>query len=221
MQLGVHGWYRRNSWTCEPLDTSNNAVALGLAEAVWSIYILKIVELMDTVIFVLRNKTSQITFLHVLHHALVPITTWYMVAREPGGYNTLFAFLNSFVHIVMYMYYGLAALGPGVQKYLWWKKYITILQIGQFVIMFFLMIRLAIAPPCKVSTDMVALNLLLASLFLGLFLNFFIKSYKPKRTSTDEPSVVRNGVRTMDEPKKHMNGNEVERVSGNGHTKDM
>lgn len=28
----------------------------------------------------------------------------------------------------MYTYYLLAALGPEVQKYLWWKKYITVLQ---------------------------------------------------------------------------------------------
>jgi len=29
----------------------------------------------------------------------------------------------------MYAYYLLSAMGPAVQKYLWWKKYITILQI--------------------------------------------------------------------------------------------
>ena len=37
--------------------------------------------------------------------------------------------INCFVHIWMYMYYGLAALGPEVQKYLWWKKYITKMQL--------------------------------------------------------------------------------------------
>lgn len=34
----------------------------------------------------------------------------------------------------MYSYYALAALGPNIQKYLWWKKYITILQLWQFVL---------------------------------------------------------------------------------------
>ena len=29
-----------------------------------------------------------------------------------------------------------AAFGPGVQKYLWWKKYITSLQLVQFVLVF-------------------------------------------------------------------------------------
>ena len=36
--------------------------------------------------------------------------------------------INSFVHIIMYTYYLLSALGPTVQKYLWWKKYLTTLQ---------------------------------------------------------------------------------------------
>lgn len=29
----------------------------------------------------------------------------------------------------MYTYYGMAALGPKYQKYLWWKKYMTSMQI--------------------------------------------------------------------------------------------
>lgn len=36
--------------------------------------------------------------------------------------------VNSSIHVLMYAYYGLAALGPKVSKYLWWKKYLTILQ---------------------------------------------------------------------------------------------
>ena len=29
----------------------------------------------------------------------------------------------------MYGYYGLAAIGPHMQKYLWWKKYLTMIQL--------------------------------------------------------------------------------------------
>jgi hypothetical protein len=46
-----------------------------------------------------------------------------------GGHGTLLGVINSFVHIIMYSYYLLAALGPSVQKYLWWKKYLTSLQL--------------------------------------------------------------------------------------------
>ena len=37
--------------------------------------------------------------------------------------------LNSFIHVIMYSYYGLTAFGPWIQKYLWWKRYLTMLQL--------------------------------------------------------------------------------------------
>lgn len=45
-----------------------------------------------------------------------------------GGHSTFFAMLNTFVHIVMYFYYMLSAMGPDYQKYIWWKKYLTAFQ---------------------------------------------------------------------------------------------
>lgn len=45
-----------------------------------------------------------------------------------GGHSTFFAMLNSFVHIVMYFYYMVAAMGPQYQKFIWWKKYLTTFQ---------------------------------------------------------------------------------------------
>lgn len=45
-----------------------------------------------------------------------------------GGHSTFFGLLNTFVHIVMYSYYLFAALGPQFQRFLWWKKYLTALQ---------------------------------------------------------------------------------------------
>lgn len=45
-----------------------------------------------------------------------------------GEQGILCGALNASVHVVMYSYYFLSALGPEVQKYLWWKKYITKLQ---------------------------------------------------------------------------------------------
>jgi hypothetical protein len=46
-----------------------------------------------------------------------------------GGISIFFPTMNSFVHLLMYSYYGLAALGPQYQKYLWWKKYMTKMQL--------------------------------------------------------------------------------------------
>lgn len=36
--------------------------------------------------------------------------------------------LNSFIHVLMYSYYGLSVI-PSMRKYLWWKKYLTQAQL--------------------------------------------------------------------------------------------
>ncbi|XP_054155116.1 elongation of very long chain fatty acids protein 7-like [Oppia nitens] len=43
----------------------------------------KLVDLLDTVFFVLRKKSSQITFLHVYHHIVVSLLIWASVAWCP------------------------------------------------------------------------------------------------------------------------------------------
>lgn len=92
-------------------------------------YISKFTELADTTFFILRKKQSQVTFLHVYHHSVTPLETWFLVKFLAGGNATFQNLLNNFVHIIMYFYYLLAAYGPKYQKYLWWKKYMTELQI--------------------------------------------------------------------------------------------
>lgn len=46
-----------------------------------------------------------------------------------GGLGTFHALLNCVVHVIMYSYYALSAMGPAYQKYLWWKKYMTTIQL--------------------------------------------------------------------------------------------
>ena len=41
--------------------------------------------------------------------------------------------MNFVVHSIMYSYYALAAIGGRIRKYLWWKKYLTVIQMLQFV----------------------------------------------------------------------------------------
>ena len=53
--------------------------------------------------------------------------------HTPSSAAVLGALINSIVHVVMYSYYALSCLGPSVQKYLWWKKHITHLQLVSLV----------------------------------------------------------------------------------------
>ncbi|KAF9422818.1 hypothetical protein HW555_001602 [Spodoptera exigua] len=94
-------------------------------------FLAKVSELLDTVFFVLRKKTSQVTFLHVYHHAMMAIVSWSILKYEPTYMTIYIRNVNSFVHMIMYTYYCLSAL-PVLKKYLWWKKYITKLQLVRF-----------------------------------------------------------------------------------------
>lgn len=64
----------------------------------------------------------------------MPLISWGCTKYYPGGHGTFIGLINSFVHIIMYTYYLLAACGPKYHKYLWWKKYITTLQLVRFYI---------------------------------------------------------------------------------------
>jgi len=81
------------------------------------------------IFFVLRKKDSQVTFLHLYHHSLTPLETWICVKFIAGGHGTLGNLINNAVHVIMYAYYMLAAMGPEYQKYLWWKKHLTTVQL--------------------------------------------------------------------------------------------
>ena len=63
------------------------------------------------------------------------------------------ALINSFIHVVMYTYYGLSALGPHMQKYLWWKKYLTVMQLVSTVtIRAAAFIEVHVHPTCMYGT---------------------------------------------------------------------
>ncbi|XP_063701989.1 very long chain fatty acid elongase 7-like [Culicoides brevitarsis] len=126
----VFGTY---SLTCEPVDRSRSPIAMKIARSVYWYYLAKLTELLDTVFFVLRKKDNQVSFLHIVHHGGMPIFAWYVTKYIPGGQIMLTGALNSVVHVIMYTYYMIAAMGPKYQKYLWWKKYITTIQLIQFV----------------------------------------------------------------------------------------
>lgn len=93
-------------------------------------------------------------------------------------------FLNSFVHIVMYFYYMVAAMGPKYRKYLWWKKYMTWMQLIQFTIMLTYLVLLVIFD-CKFSRSLTFFFVGNVVIFLYLFSRFYVQAYKSKKVSDD------------------------------------
>ena len=92
------------------------------------IYLLtKLYELVDSWIIILKKPAKGLTYLHVYHHTIMLIMPTWMYAADYGAI-WLLTFINSFVHVIMYLYYGMSALGHKWRL----RRYITVIQIIQF-----------------------------------------------------------------------------------------
>jgi fatty acid elongase 3 len=159
--------------------------------AMYIFYLSKFPELIDTVILVLKKK--NIIFLHWYHHAIVILMVFGWCEAKMGV--TIFGLMfNTFVHIWMYWYYFAACLGWNV----WYKKYITTMQIVQFICSFLISI-----PFLKVAsiTGYHSWSVWIASnginfSFLLLFIKFYLDNYKKK------PAAGKKGSKQVKEAKE-------------------
>lgn len=87
--------------------------------------------------------------------------------------------VNSFIHVLMYSYYALSAFGPTIAKYLWWKRYLTILQLIQFTSALILGIN-GIRSGCDFPLWMQYALVIYMISFIVLFGNFYAKAYIAK-----------------------------------------
>uniref|UniRef100_A0A8C4J260 Elongation of very long chain fatty acids protein 1 n=2 Tax=Dromaius novaehollandiae TaxID=8790 RepID=A0A8C4J260_DRONO len=187
------GWLTGYTWRCDPVDFSQDPKALRMVSVAWLFVFSKFIELTDTVIFVLRKKNEQVTFLHLFHHSVLPWSWWWGAKFGPGGMGSFHAMINSMVHVVMYFYYGLSAAGPAFQKYLWWKKHITAIQLAQFVIVSIHISQYYFMPSCQYQFPIfIHLIWIYGTIFFILFSNFWYQSYtKGKRL----PKVAQQAAR--------------------------
>ncbi|XP_003737047.1 elongation of very long chain fatty acids protein 5-like [Galendromus occidentalis] len=135
----------------------------------------RILDFLDTVFFVLSKKQSHVSFLHVYHHVVVVVTA-YVYLRSGWAPCIYYAsLLNSMVHVVMYSYYFLSTF-PSMRPYLWWKKYLTVVQISQFAILLLQIVYISIYN-CGYPPIVCQYNIAQVCIFLVLFTNFYARSY--------------------------------------------
>lgn len=171
---------KQYNWFCQPVNYSEDPDEIRIASALWLYYISRLIEMMDTLFLVLRKKWRQLSFLHIYHHSTMFCLWWIGVKWVPGGSSFFAAMVNSFVHVIMYLYYALAACGPSVHKYLYWKKYLTMLQMLQFISALVLGIH-AIFRGCEFPLWMQYALVVYMTSFLGLFGNYYRKEYLAKK----------------------------------------
>lgn len=163
------------NYICEPVDYSNSPLALLITREIHNYFLLKVVDLLDTVFFVLRKKQRQVSFLHTYHHGAMLCAGWVAVRFIAGGHVLMIGLINSFVHTVMYSYYLWAIFDKSSS--IWWKKYITLLQIFQFGMIALHWIVMLLSPPCGFP-KVLGLILFPQNLFMiCMFSDFYYKAY--------------------------------------------
>ncbi|XP_015210453.1 very long chain fatty acid elongase 2 [Lepisosteus oculatus] len=188
IELILATWQGEYNLQCQNLNSAGGA-DIRVAKVLWWYYFSKLIEFLDTIFFVLRKKNSQISFLHVYHHASMFNIWWCVMNWIPCGQSFFGPTLNSFIHVLMYSYYGLSTI-PSMHKYLWWKKYLTQAQLIQFLLTITHTLSAAVVPcgfplGCLLFQSSYMLTLVI------LFVNFYVKTYK-KKTFRDDGKCSRD-----------------------------
>ncbi|XP_018316152.1 elongation of very long chain fatty acids protein 1 [Mycetomoellerius zeteki] len=169
---------------CESLDELCGNYSEKVFETLWWVLMLKLFDLIETVVFVLRKKDRQISFLHTYHHASTFIYSWLMFNYFNHSFNMTSMLLNCSVHVVMYSYYFLSTYGSNMQRILLpIKKSITIIQMTHIAFIMIVSMQ-GFIPSCgtkmvKYYSTITSINCLINLLF---FSNFFYNSYNKSKS---------------------------------------
>lgn len=87
---------RRVNYLCEELDFTDSWIGMRSAQMSYFYFLVKVLDLLDTIFFVLRKRTRQISFLHVYHHVAILIGSYIAVAWAPGNIQRNYIFINLF-----------------------------------------------------------------------------------------------------------------------------
>ncbi|KYN44778.1 Elongation of very long chain fatty acids protein 7 [Trachymyrmex septentrionalis] len=183
-------WLAEFNYFCEPIDYSDTPRAREITILAWDYFMIKLIDLIDTIFFVLRKKQDQITFLHLYHHIGILVGAWSAVKWLPGGHIGFLGIINTFVHIIMYTHYLLAAMKIDTSL---WKKHITQLQLVQFFLITLHFLQLTWVENCGFPLwpiyVMVPQNLFMIILFGDFYYKAYIKKKPAIKTKMEINSI--------------------------------
>lgn len=78
----------KGAWQCAP--TSHEPAAyLDLCEKIWYFMMLRLIELTETFVFVLRKKQNQVSPLHLYHHISTVWLMWSFLKYAPSEFSLM------------------------------------------------------------------------------------------------------------------------------------
>ncbi|KAM7343758.1 very long chain fatty acid elongase F-like [Cochliomyia hominivorax] len=142
---GLTRWYLYGpsyDWTCMKYDiTYVDDTTVHLRKFGFLYFLSKLLDLMETIFFILRKKFNQVSFLHVYHHTAMLYAPFIYFNWFFGTQFTTIGYVNSLIHVLMYTYYFLSATDTKMNVKLW-KQIITTSQILQF---FYISVKLFVS----------------------------------------------------------------------------
>jgi len=173
---------------CARIDRSDSPSSLRLTKVCWLFMTSKILDMVDTAFMILKGDKRRVSFLHVFHHGSVFYSWWLCVMFSPGGVGYTGGFINSLIHVLMYAYYQLSSMGPEMRKHLWWKRYLTLLQMVQFCCLIGVaaLTRLP-GLRCGYPEWVSIMTFCYIIVLLVFFINFYVKTYVKSRRTERQP----------------------------------
>ena len=175
------GWYQDYFLSCVHLDYSLDPKAYKFAKISWYLFALKLIDYIETVLFVLRKKNRQVSFLHLYHHVTTALFAWWIVKYSANGMSMTAMLVNCSIHVIMYTYYLLSSFGSGIQRRLQTiKPMITMAQMVQFVgLMTHASYMILTRCPGMVATNTILL--IDVGINFVLFYQFYAATYTSKK----------------------------------------
>ena len=133
----------------------------------------KPLEFIDTIFLVLKKK--PVSTLHLWHHFSVAVYCYFSVYNVVR-FGHIFAYMNLFVHAVMYSYYALMTA-----KQFWISRFaivITTMQIAQMFVGTYISAKAMNMAPTNYERVNAIGAIIMYTSYLYLFLEFFAKRYK-------------------------------------------
>lgn len=164
------------------------------AEVEWLVlvhYLSKYLDFFDTIFMLLRKKDDQVSFLHLYHHSTISVIWGGLLTLGHGngtvGYG---AFINSFIHILMYSHYFITSFGLNNPL----KRYLTQAQLLQFASCIAHALLVAFAGwETHVPLWLAYVQISYHITMLVLFTNFYRKSFqRPARAGAGGKAAARS-----------------------------
>lgn len=147
--------------------------------------------------------------------------TWFYFKIAPGGSSAMFPIVNGCVHTIMYTYYILSTF-DSIKPYLWWKRYVTTIQLIQFIILGVHFAVAALTPNCGYPRILSLTGLAITSMFFTLFFTFYRETYTQQQrqdrlkqqkqleqqlSNSNQQLLLKNDNNNNDYYKNHINNN--------------